>query len=485
MRWTLALACLLPPVQEQVYLTNDEALKIALPGADRINTLDLKLTSAQVDAIAAKLKHRNIPESFTVHVGRKGAEIVGYAFITEEKGKFQPITFVVGVSPKFEVIDCSVMIYRESHGDAVKGRRFLNQFKGMGTGDAVKRNEDITNISGATISVDSICRGVRRVLVTLETVGRSVLDQEPKRLSEKRLLMATFCTITAYGTDEAAVRAALGKAFDAIKAAEALLSDYDEKSELSKLNAAGEAKVSPELLAFLKAAGEFHAASGGTFDVTVGALMKLWGFRGGAPRKPTDDEIRLALERTGFGKVRIEGDKVTLGKGVLLDPGGLGKGWAVDLAVAELRKAGVTAAVVDFGSTIHALGAPPGAQGWVVGIRDPFDGERIVGTVTLKNESLSTSGSYERFVEIDGEKVGHILDPRTGRPVAGLASVSVIAGSGTETEFLSKPLFVLGIEKGKAFAAARKAEALWISSDRQAAHASTPGWAARFKERKE
>ncbi len=485
MRWALALACLLPAAQEQVYLTNDEALKIALPGADRIITLDVKLTSAQIDAIAAKLKHRNIAESFTVHIGRKGADVIGYALITEEKGKFQPITFIVGVSPKFEVIDTSVMIYRESHGDAVKGRRFLNQFKGMGTDDAVKRNDDITNISGATISVDSICRGVRRVLVTLETVGRTALDQEPKRLSEKRLLMAAFCTITAYGTDEASVRAAIGKAFDAIKSAETLLSDYDEKSELSKLNAAGEATVSPALLAFLKAAGEFHTASDGTFDVTVGALMRLWGFRGGTPKKPTDEELRQALEKTGFGKVRIDGEKVVLAKGVLLDPGGLGKGWAVDLAVAELKKAGVTSAIVDFGSTIHALGAPAGTAGWVVGIRDPFNGERILGTVTLKNESLSTSGSYERFVEIDGEKICHILDPRTGRPVAGLASVSVIAGSGTETEFLSKPLFVMGVEKGKAFAARRKAEALWIPSDHEVAQGSTPGWAARFKERKE
>jgi thiamine biosynthesis lipoprotein len=400
--------------------------------------------------------------------------------ITEETGKFQPITFVVGVSTSFEAVDVAVMTYRETHGDAVKGRRFLNQFRGLGTDDPVRRNQDITNISGATISVDSMCRGVRRVLVMLETLGRAALDQEPKKLSEKRLVMGALCTITAYGPDETAARAAVGRAFDAIKAADALLSDYNEKSELSRLNAAGEAKVSPELLAFLKRATECCDASGGAFDVTVGALMRQWGFRGGKARQPADEELKRAREARGF---RIDGENVTLTKGALLDPGGLGKGWAVDRAVAELKKSGISAATVDFGSTVHALGAPPGASGWVVGIRDPFDSDRLIGTVTLKDESLSTSGSYERFVEIDGEKFCHILDPRSGRPVAGMASVSVVGPSGSETDFLSTSLFVLGVEGGTALAAKRKAEALWVATD--AKRAATPGWAGRFKERKE
>jgi FAD:protein FMN transferase len=250
-------------------------------------------------------------------------------------------------------------------------------------------------------------------------------------VQRKRYLMGTFCTITAEAPEEV-----VEKAFGEIKRLEKILSDYDEKSELSRLNRDGSIKAGPELLHFLKESTRYHERTEGAYDVTVAPLVRLWGFKDGKHRVPTDDEIRVARDKVGLSRITIAGDAVTLAPGTELDPGGIGKGMAVDRAAEALRRAGVKRALVDFGSSTVALGT------WEVAIRDPFDGRRTLGTVILTDESLSTAGSYEKRFEADGATYTHILDPRTGKPVQGVVSVSVIAPTATESDGLDTGFFV-------------------------------------------
>jgi thiamine biosynthesis lipoprotein len=212
-------------------------------------------------------------------------------------------------------------------------------------------------------------------------------------------------------------------------------------------------------------------------DDTVAPLVKLWGFFDQKYRVPNSEEIETALKKVGRERIVVEDGIVRLVEGTEIDPGAVGKGFGVDRAVAVLKQAGVASAFVDFGSTVYALGAPPGKEGWTLAIRDPFQTGRTLGTLTIRDASVSTSGDYEKRFEADGKKYGHILDPRTGRPVEGVASVSVLASSGTESDALSTAIFVSGFD----LAAKAKVEAFVVPADPKSEPRATDGWAKRFR----
>jgi len=150
--------------------------------------------------------------------------------------------------------------------------------------------------------------------------------------------------------------------------------------------------------------------------------------------------------------------------GMEIDLGGIGKGYAVDRVVELLRNGGVHAALVDAGSsTLFAMGAPPGAAGWKVLVPKPGDRAHTISTLLLHDESLSTSGSYEKFFRLEGRTYCHIMDPRTGRPVQQMLQTSVIAPTATITDALSTTLFVLGPAAGERLLTTEPhAQALWV-----------------------
>jgi thiamine biosynthesis lipoprotein len=195
----------------------------------------------------------------------------------------------------------------------------------------------------------------------------------------------------------------------------------------------------------------YSRESDGAFDVTVGPLMKAWGFFRGEGRMPTESELADARSQTGYGRVILDDKAKTIyfnRPGVELDLGGVAKGYAVDRVVSLLKRHGVESAFVNAcGSTIYGLGAPPNSAGWEVKIEDPLDREKNAAAVTLKNRALSVSGSYEKFFEIDGVRYSHIMDPRTGYPVQGVLSVAVLTGSGTAGDALDNVFYVQGVEK--------------------------------------
>jgi len=265
-----------------------------------------------------------------------------------------------------------------------------------------------------------------------------------------RRLMGTFCEIQAHHKDARAAERAIEDALDEMQRVDRLLSNYDAASELSAMNrraARGPFRASPELYGFVKRCGEYVTASKGAFDPTVGPLVRAWGFFTPRPAKPSDEEIAAAARVSGFDKVRLDDAQQTVSftvPGVEIDPGGIGKGYAVDRAVRVLRRAGVTSALVSAGgSTLYAIGHPPGRPAWRVAVSDPSDREHPVRFAQLKDLALSTSGVSEKFVVVDGRRYSHLFDPRTGRPVEGMCQVSVVASSATGSDALTKAPFIL------------------------------------------
>jgi thiamine biosynthesis lipoprotein len=208
--------------------------------------------------------------------------------------------------------------------------------------------------------------------------------------------------------------------------------------------------VSPELYSLIDSSLFYSRATSGAFDVTVRPLVRLWGFQGGEQKLPSDEDIASALSRVGYGAVTLDSaaSTVALPEGMEIDLAGIAKGYAVDRCVAVLAELGVRNALVNIGGNIYAMGAPPGKKGWSVGVRDPKGGLETAGTLVLRDEAVATSGNYENFVEIGGERYGHIIDPRSGRPVSRVLSVTVVARTGLASDALSTGLFVLGSDRG-------------------------------------
>lgn len=263
--------------------------------------------------------------------------------------------------------------------------------------------------------------------------------------------MGTNFDIIAYGTERERLESAIADALREAKRVDGLLSNYRPESELSRLNRLASANamtVSSEFFQFLYACHAYSQSSEGTFDITVGPLIKAWGFYKETGQLPQREEVIRALEKVGYTNMILDeqNNTVRLARdGMELDPGGIGKGFAVDKMAEILKHHGLhSALIIAGGSTIYALGAPPNEPGWKVTIKDPRHPSKVAETVTLKNEAISTSGNLEKFFWADGKIWGHILDPRTGYPAMGTLSVSVIAPRSIDSEAWTKPYYILG-----------------------------------------
>ena len=284
---------------------------------------------------------------------------------------------------------------------------------------------------------------------------------------ETREQMGTFVTITVHaGSTENAQRAAEA-GFAAVENVDALMSTYKPDSDASRLNARDEqapVRVSYATVRVLDRAARISKMTGGAFDITVRPLVELWRRAGKEKVLPTDEEIEAARALVNWDRgVLIDGRCDESGGPVLVKPrgaqidlGGIAKGYAVDQAINSIRgQKSVTAALVDAGGDLYAFGSPPGRDHWIVGIQHPGSEEHILkSTLKLKDRAVATSGDYRQFFEIDGVRYSHIIDPRTGRPVEHMASVTVIALDATTADALATAISVLGPEDGLALAEA-------------------------------
>ena len=265
--------------------------------------------------------------------------------------------------------------------------------------------------------------------------------------------MGSLAAIQVYHVDAALAARAMSAALDEMQRVDALLSNYRSDSELSRMNGAASKapfRASPELYDFVKRCRRYFDETLGAFDPTLGPVVRAWGFFTPRPARPSPEEAAAARALSGFDKVRLDDTARTVSytvDGLELDPGGIGKGYAADRAVMMLRRHGIASALVNAGdSTLYALGRPPGRNGWRLAVRDPARPATSLRFVTLADSALSTSGTSEKFVEIDDRRYGHIIDPRTGQPAEGTCQVTLIAPTATDSDALTKAAFLLSRE---------------------------------------
>lgn len=278
-----------------------------------------------------------------------------------------------------------------------------------------------------------------------------LLDRPDERYSQMRTfpMMGTIGRITLYSDRDDQTEPALNEAQKTIGEIEKVCNIFDPESELSRLNrtaARQEFSCSPLLWEMLCAADHYYRFSAGGYDPTVQPLMQLWGFRGKRKTLPTETEIAGAMKKVGWDKVKLDPEKRSvrfLTDGIGIDFGGIAKGFALDKAKAVFQKHGIKRAVLDFGGNIGCI-IPENHEPFRIGIRNPEAADQPVDAVNIRNQCAATSGSYERYVIIGGQQYSHIMDPRTGKPVSGMLSVTVVTPRGIDSDALSTAIFVNG-----------------------------------------
>jgi thiamine biosynthesis lipoprotein len=300
-------------------------------------------------------------------------------------------------------------------------------------------------------------------LLACATVSESTTQQsQPVMYQEARRLMWTKFEIIAYGPDRARLAEAAEAAFEEIDRLDRQMSNYSETSELTYINrnaAREDVIVEKGLFDLLKLSLDYNRETGGAFDITVGPLMRAWGFFNDSGRVPDAKELASVVARVGSKHVNLNERARTIRfdrEGVELDLGGIAKGYAVDKAAAILRESGVTSALISSGSSsICAIGAPPKQPAWRIEVSDPTDRSQHLTTIDLKDESISTSGCHEKTFKVGGKTYCHIMDPRTVHPIEGMLGATIITPLGVEAEALSKATMLNGIEWTKQLAKKR------------------------------
>jgi len=274
-------------------------------------------------------------------------------------------------------------------------------------------------------------------------------NQDMAEHSESFFAMDTYMTFTAYGTD---AEPAILAAEDKIREMEELWSVTDKNSDVYAVNHSSGQTVTvdwktAELLSY---ALDMAEETNGALEPTIYPVLTAWGFTTGENRVPAETELAELLEKVGYDKVELNNDQIQMEPGGMIDLGAVGKGYAGDEAAQILRERGITAALLDIGGNIQAIGTKPDGSDWRVGLKDPFSGG-VLGIIQVSDVAVVTSGNYERFfIGEDGKVYGHIIDPATGHPVEnGIASVSVIASEGKLCDALSTALFVMGLENAQ------------------------------------
>ncbi|BCW97334.1 MAG: hypothetical protein KatS3mg024_0161 [Armatimonadota bacterium] len=279
--------------------------------------------------------------------------------------------------------------------------------------------------------------------------------------------MGVQARITLYARDEAAALSAARAAFARIAELEEIFSDYRPGSELMRLCAgAGGAPrhVSRELFEVLEFAQRLSRLSGGAFDVTCGPAVRLWREARKSQSFPALSDLRRARALVDWRAVKLfpETREVRLRKeGMLLDLGGIAKGYACDEAIRVLRRRGIRSALIEMGGDIVASGPPPGQPGWRIELPNAPDAERVM---ILVDGAVSSSGDTEQFVELDGKRFSHIVDPRSALALTSRIAVTVQAPRGMLSDALSTAVSVLGAEDGRMLLRHFPGTRLWVTT---------------------
>lgn len=263
---------------------------------------------------------------------------------------------------------------------------------------------------------------------------------------QTRFMMDTYVTVHAIGPKKTTARI-INLALDRMQELETKLNHLNPKSPIYAFNLYGTPITDPEILQLVKVAMEVARDSDGAFDITIEPLVAIWGFYGGSPHLPDDKDIRNSLDAVGYQYLVLGDSKLEKKKeSVRIDLGGIAKGYVVMEAAKVLRREGVTSALIDAGGDVYALGKK-GSDMWKIGVKNPR-GEDLLGYVEAEDLAVMGSGDYERFFEKDGKRYHHIFNPKTGYPAEGVISTTLIHADPVLANVWSKPIFVLGPERG-------------------------------------
>jgi thiamine biosynthesis lipoprotein len=300
-------------------------------------------------------------------------------------------------------------------------------------------------------------------------IGTGCRQGEPSRAE---FVLGTVCSISLYDQGKPRVYQEIFRRFREI---ENRMSITIQGTDVERVNAnAGlePVQVHDDVFAVIERALYFAEISGGAFDPTIGPLVSLWGIGGDSPRLPGQAEIDAALPLINWRDVALDREKQTVfltRPGMALDLGAIAKGYAADEAAAIIRKARLKRAIVDLGGNVLTSGRKQDKSPWRIGVQNPLDSRgAYIGVLNLQEKTVVTSGVYERFFELDGQRYHHILSPADGYPARNdLLSVTIIAGRSMDADALSTAAFVLGYEKGRALLdSIDGAEAVFVFEDK-------------------
>lgn len=269
-------------------------------------------------------------------------------------------------------------------------------------------------------------------------------------VSKTGILLDTVVQITLYDTDDTAL---LDRCFEMISGYESLFSRTLETSEIYRLNERQISEVSPETALLIEKGLEYSALSEGRFDITVGSVSSLWDFSSGEGTLPDADLISEALRHVGYEGVKVDGCTVTFSDPeTKLDLGAIAKGYIADRLKDYLTQNGVKSAIINLGGNTLCIGGKPSGDPFRVGVQYPFrESGELITVLSVKDMSIVSSGSYERYFVSDGISYHHILDPKTGYScVTDIVGVSILCPSSVDADALSTICFILGEEKAAA-----------------------------------
>jgi FAD:protein FMN transferase len=270
-------------------------------------------------------------------------------------------------------------------------------------------------------------------------------------------LMGSRFDITVVAKDETQGNGYIDMAVNEISRIEKMISSWDPESETSRIikNAGIQpVKVDKELFDLISRAVKISELTDGAFDITYASMDRIWKFDGSMNILPSEDQIAQSISKVGYKNMILDKEHQTVflkNKGMRIGFGAIGKGFAADKAKQLLISKGVKAGIMNASGDLTTWGTQPDGSSWMVGITNPLNKDKVFSWFPLDDNAVVTSGNYEKFVEIDGKKYTHIIDPRTGWPVSGLNSVTVFAPKAELADALATSVFVMGLDTGLDF----------------------------------
>jgi thiamine biosynthesis lipoprotein len=303
-------------------------------------------------------------------------------------------------------------------------------------------------------------------------------------VTEQGFYLDTVISITLYSND---AEEQIHSCFDLAEKYENYFSNTISDSDISKINESNgtPVEVHDETIELLNSGIYYSELSGGSFDITVGALSNLWDFDNNTGNIPNDSDIQAALKTVDYKKIQIDGNTVTYTGNGILDLGGIAKGYIADKMKEYLNREGIYEGLINLGGNVLCVGPKDSDDGYyTIGLQKPFsDDGSVIASVKVSDQSVVTSGTYQRYFEKDGEIYHHILDLTTGYPIDNhLSSVTIITDSSVDADALSTTVFTMGEDAGKQFVESLdQVEAIFITDNNKVSYTSGIGTSIPFE----